>query len=204
MKNIIYSSVSVIKKCLAHPIYVATGCSWNRILFADNSPAVMPVKHSDGQLSIDGDSNLLQVMASSPLMYDALETALKELNVENPSPKQKCNILKIKIAIATANNTHGFNNDFINEMKVDMFKAELSLNAYRFHQEEFINSYEENEKVRLSPDQISQAIDNLHRNIKYTHLWKRSFYSNSYLELQMFSMILELSPHKEIMVMPTR
>lgn len=48
------------------PWYVATGCSWRRILrTADDAPVLLPTRAKDGQWDLDARMNDLELMANA-------------------------------------------------------------------------------------------------------------------------------------------
>lgn len=200
MKNTMKNTLSIIlEKCRIKPLFLATGSSWRRFLYKDNSPAVMPVVYNDGQPSIDGDIELLQLMSAAPELYLAVEDALEEFDENELSPKAKCKIIKMKLALAKANNVHGDNNEFIREARIELFKSELRCHAAHFHTNSpFIEEYKRSTE-RLDPNEISKAIDQLLTKVGIEHLDRMEFHGSSQLEKAMFRYVITSSKNQMLL-----
>ncbi|MDS1821097.1 hypothetical protein QX249_10535 [Vibrio parahaemolyticus] len=167
--NLSSSLKAVVERALKAPMYLATGSSWRRFMFEDGKVAVEPTNHpKDNHPDLTGDTALLQLMATSPQLLDALTKLLKLFDETSIEPSKQHEYLKLTIvshlAVAKADNVEGKNNDLIRQLKMKLFNLELSGMSYLFYLDPFLKSFEAEEGWRPCQTEIKDAITRLEEN----------------------------------------
>lgn len=167
--NLSPSLKAVVERALKAPMYLATGSSWRRFMFEDGKVAVEPTNHpTDNHPDLTGDAALLQLMATSPQLLDALTKLLKLFAETSIEPSKQHEYLKLTLvshlAIAKADNVEGKNNDLIRQLKMKLFSLELSGMSHLFYLDPFLKPFEAEEGWRLCKTEIKDAITRLEEN----------------------------------------
>lgn len=192
--------VSLVEKALHKPVFLASGSSWNRFLFSDGKPAAMPENLSDGQPNISANTEMLQLMSASGELYNATLTALEQLElIDNQTPTSKISIINLKIAIAKANNTHGWNDKSLEELRLEMFREEVKRNASSFHDSNFRECYQSKHNTKLDSESVGHSINSILTNIKIKNLDTISYLHGSDLDKDIFESVIENALYRHIL-----
>lgn len=162
----------------------------------------MPANHKDGRLSIDGDIDLLQVMAAAPEMHAAIEDILEVVDIPDLTPAIKSRVINMKLALAKANNLNGDNTIFILENKLELCRSELHVVGKDLINSPFASVYAEKYTERfgeLNQDIIDRTIANVSDDISYDKNGFITIVDGNYLERAILKYTLKVSKYAEIL-----
>lgn len=200
--EIVKTAKHVLDKCAVSPLFLATGASGRRFLHLNGQPAVTPIKGKDGQGSIDGDIELLQVMASAPEMHAAIEDILEVIDIPELNPAIKSRVINMKLVLAKANNLNGDNTIFILENKLELCRSELQVAGKDLINSPFVKVYAEKYKERygeLNQEIIDRTIANVSDDISYDKNGFVTIVDGNYLEKAILKHTLKNSKYAEIL-----